>query len=59
MFHKKNRHCIHWLPNFLPAEVNGLYGVSASHNQPGEADWEASQQRRSLWTEQNLNRGSF
>ena len=39
-----------------PAEVNRLYGGGGGHDQPGEADGEAGQERRSLWPEQNLNR---
>ena len=39
-----------------PAEVNGLYGGGGGHDQPGEADGETGQERRSLWPEQNLNR---
>ena len=42
-----------------PAEVNGLYGGGGGHDQPGEADGEAGQKRRSLWPEQNLNRWWF
>ena len=42
-----------------PAEVNGLYGGGGGHDQPGEADGEAGQERRSLWPEQNLNRWCY